>query len=184
MQIDNKYYLIVDLEATCSDEGAVPREEMEIIEIGAVLQSSRTYEIESEFQSFIQPVRHPELTEFCTSLTGIRQSDVASAPLFLDAVAKLGEWMYEFDDALFCSWGDYDRKQFEQDCRFHGVGYPFRSSHCNLKAQFSDSIGLRKKMGVVEALRYLGLEFVGSHHRGLDDARNMARIVRRVCTDV
>ena len=29
------YYLVVDLEATCSDDGAVPRDQMEIIEIGA-----------------------------------------------------------------------------------------------------------------------------------------------------
>ena len=30
MRIANEYYLIVDLEATCSNEGAVPRHEMEI----------------------------------------------------------------------------------------------------------------------------------------------------------
>lgn len=58
MRISNDYYLIVDLEATCSDDGAVPREEMEIIEIGALMQSSRTFEIESEFQTFIRPGAH------------------------------------------------------------------------------------------------------------------------------
>ena len=44
------YYLIVDLEATCCDSGTIPRHEMEIIEIGAVMLNRATWEIDSEFQ--------------------------------------------------------------------------------------------------------------------------------------
>src|SRR5262245_24832841 len=111
MRITNDYYLIIDLEATCSNDGTVPRHEMEIIEIGAVMQSSRTFEIESEFQIFVRPVRHAELTEFCSELTGITQDDVAGAPPFREALEAMKQWMFAFDDALFCSWGDYDRNQ-------------------------------------------------------------------------
>jgi inhibitor of KinA sporulation pathway (predicted exonuclease) len=181
MRITSDYYLIVDLEATCSDDGSVPRHEMEIIEIGAVMQSARTFEVESEFQSFVRPVRHAELTAFCTELTGITQGNVAAAPLFRAALEAMKEWMYAFGDSLFCSWGDYDRNQFLQDCEFHGVAYPFRSDHLNLKAEFTRVFGQRKKLGIADAVRSLGMEFEGSHHRGLDDARNIARIVRRVC---
>jgi inhibitor of KinA sporulation pathway (predicted exonuclease) len=181
MRIPNDYYLIVDLEATCSDDGTLPRQEMEIIEIGAVMQSSRTFEVESEFQTFIRPVRNPELTEFCTKLTGITQDQVSRALFFRDALVEMKEWMYRFGDSLFCSWGDYDRNQFLQDCEFHGAAYPFRSGHLNLKAEFSRAIGRSKKMGIAEAVRHLGMDFEGSHHRGIDDARNIARIVRRVC---
>jgi inhibitor of KinA sporulation pathway (predicted exonuclease) len=181
MRIANDYYLIIDLEATCSKDGAVPRHDMEIIEIGAVMQSSRTFEVESEFQTFICPVRHPDLTEFCSELTGISQENVAAAPPFRDALEALKEWMYGFDDSMFCSWGDYDRNQFLQDCEFHRVAYPFRSGHLNLKAEFSRAVGRAKKLGIAEAVRHLGLDFEGSQHRGLDDARNIARIVRRVC---
>jgi inhibitor of KinA sporulation pathway (predicted exonuclease) len=181
MNIPNAYYLIVDLEATCSDDGKVPRHEMEIIEIGAVVQNSKTFEIESEFQTFVRPVRHPRLTPFCTDLTGIRQDMLADAPPFPDALESFEKWMSQFDDALFCSWGDYDRNQFLQDCEYHRIGYPFRTGHLNLKAEFTRSRNLGKKLGIDKALRHLGLNFEGSHHRGLDDARNIARIVRRVC---
>jgi inhibitor of KinA sporulation pathway (predicted exonuclease) len=181
MRIANDFYLIVDLEATCSDDGAVPRHEMEIIEIGAVAQDSRTFEIGSEFQTFVRPVRHPELTEFCTGLTGITQSNVAGAPPFREALEAMKEWTYAVGDSLFCSWGDYDRNQFVQDCEFHRVAYPFRSAHLNLKAEFARALSRKKKLGIAEAVRHLGIEFEGSHHRGLDDARNIARIVRRVC---
>src|SRR5436309_3093556 len=76
MKISNDYYLIVDVEATCSNDGAVPRHEMEIIEIGAVMQNSRTFEIGSDFQTFVRPVRNTRLTAFCTELTGITQREV------------------------------------------------------------------------------------------------------------
>jgi inhibitor of KinA sporulation pathway (predicted exonuclease) len=181
MRITNDYYLIVDLEATCSDGGAVPRREMEIIEIGAVMLSSRTFEIESEFQTFVRPVRHPQLTEFCTGLTGITQENVAGAPSYREALEAMKEWMDAFGDSLFCSWGDYDRNQFNQDCEYHQVAYPFRSGHLNLKAEFSRALNRKKKLGIADAVRCLGMNFEGSHHRGLDDARNIARIVRRVC---
>jgi inhibitor of KinA sporulation pathway (predicted exonuclease) len=181
MRIANAYFLIVDLEATCSDDGTVPRHEMEIIEIGAVMQSSRTFEIETEFQTFVRPVRHPELTAFCNELTGITQDDVAPAPPFPKALETMKRWMHAFDDALFCSWGDYDRNQFLQDCEYHRVAYPFRSGHLNLKAEFSRTFGHRKKLGIAQALRHLGMSFEGAHHRGLDDARNIARVVRRGC---
>lgn len=181
MQIANDFYLIIDLEATCSDDGSVPRQEMEIIEIGAVMQNARTLEVESEFQTFVRPVRHPVLTEFCSQLTGIEQHQVAAAPTFPEAIESLKRWMYTFADAKFCSWGDYDRGQFVQDCTYHGTAYPFRSDHLNLKAEFSHSLGLRKKFGLDAAVAHLGMKFEGSHHRGIDDARNIARIVRKVC---
>ena len=38
----SSYFLIVDLEATCSNDGSIPREEMEIIEIGAVMLNRST----------------------------------------------------------------------------------------------------------------------------------------------
>jgi inhibitor of KinA sporulation pathway (predicted exonuclease) len=184
MRIPNDYYLIVDLEATCSNDGSVPRQEMEIIEIGAVMQNTRTFEVESEFQIFIRPVRHPQLTSFCTELTSITQEQVDSAPSFREGIEALKEWMYPFGDTLFCSWGHYDRKQFHQDCDYHQVAYPFRSDHLNLKLAYSEATGQTKKPGLAEALKHLALEFEGTHHRGLDDARNIARIVRKVCIGV
>jgi inhibitor of KinA sporulation pathway (predicted exonuclease) len=181
MHISKSYYLIVDLEATCSEDSAVPRDEMEIIEIGAVMLSSRSFEVESEFQSFVSPVRHPQLSPFCTELTTITQTDLADAPLFPEAIEAMKRWMDAYDDALFCSWGDYDRKQFWQDCQYHGVAFPFRSGHLNLKEEFSRTLGRQKQLGIGLALKHLGLKFEGSPHRGLDDARNIARLVRQVC---
>lgn len=177
LAIPNTHYLIIDLEATCADDGSIPREEMEIIEIGAVMQNARTFEIETEFQTFVRPTLHTTLTPFCRQLTSIAQEQVDAAPPFPTALAQLNEWRLPFD-AMFCSWGDYDARQIRLDCVRHGVRYPFEN-HLNVKAAVA-CLNVRKE-GLGQSLRRLGLEFEGTPHRGIDDARNIARLVKQVC---
>jgi 3'-5' exoribonuclease 1 len=169
-------YLVIDLEATCDNAGAVPKHEMEIIEIGAVLVDHETFELTAEFQTFVRPVRHPKLTPFCQELTSITQAQVDAAPEFAQAIAALREFMAG-EQPLFCSWGAYDRNQFQLDARYHKVALPFDEDHLNLKEAFSEGLGTRKRFGMAGALRLLGLPLEGTHHRGIDDARNIARIL-------
>lgn len=171
-----KHYLVVDLEATCCNQKTIPAKEMEIIEIGA-LMTDVNFQLISSFQSFIRPVRHATLTPFCSQLTSIQQSDVDLAPPFAEVIARFKEWIYRYPNFVFCSWGNYDRKQLEQDCAFHGVSYPIGAEHINLKERFAQQQGLRKKQGARGAVWLAGLEFEGTHHRGIDDARNIARLL-------
>jgi inhibitor of KinA sporulation pathway (predicted exonuclease) len=87
--------------------------------------------------------------------------------------------MLPFGYVLFCSWGDYDRKQLQQDCAYHSVPYPM-PEHLNLKVAFANARGHAKKKGVVGALKTVGLQFEGTHHRGIDDARNITRLATYV----
>ena len=129
-----------------------------------------------EFQCFVRPVRHPHLTPFCTSLTSIEQHHVDAGEPFPVAAAGLKQWFWSFENPIFCSWGDYDRRQLEQDCRFHGVPFPLSSRHINIKKRFSATQGLTRAYGMAGALRLVGLRLEGTHHRGIDDVRNMARL--------
>ena len=172
--------IIVDLEATCCDDDSFPREEMEIIEIGAVAVESSSGLGASEFQAFVRPVRNPVLTRFCRHLTGISQEQVDFADDFPTTIKKFQAWLAHLGHQDFCSWGFYDRNQFDQDCRFHSVPYPFAGPHRNLKLEFAEATATPKNLGVEGALARLGLEFEGSPHRGIDDARNIARIYREL----
>jgi 3'-5' exoribonuclease 1 len=78
---------------------------------------------------------------------------------------------------LFCSWGDYDRRQFEQDARYHKVPLPFGGRHLNLKKRFSAELGEETRYRMAGALHRVGLTLRGTHHRGIDDARNIARLL-------
>jgi len=171
-------YLIIDLEATCWADAGLHKGESEIIEIGAVAAAS-DYSYLGEFQSFVKPVRNILISEFCENLTSISQADVDRAPLFADA---LGSLVFKFqemtstkiDEAEFISWGNYDKKQFEKDCAYHDIVYPF-GKHRNLKYEFALRNDM-KKMGMKRALRTLGLQLEGTHHRALADAKNIYQI--------
>ncbi len=167
-------YLIVDLEATCDEHHEIPRDETEIIEIGALLLDGTTLTPIDEFNSFVRPVVHPRLTPFCTRLTTISQEDVARAPTFRFVAPKLAAFG---QDALFCSWGAYDRSQLERDARRCGIRTPLGPRHLNLKEAFARAAGDRSESGTYAALRRVGLAPTGTHHRGIDDARNIARLL-------
>ena len=169
-------YIIVDLEATCCNKNSLPRDEMETIEIGAVALEGDGPLIISEYQSFIKPSRHPTLTEFCTSLTSIEQSTVDEARGYKEVLSEFSEWAGQFENPIFCSWGYYDKKQFLQDCAFHGNQFPFSDEHINIKSEFAKNTKLKKGVGLGKALNQVGLKFEGRAHRGIDDARNMARL--------
>ena len=46
----------------------------------------------------------------------------------------------------------------------------------NLKRQFAKSRKI-KEVGMARALQMVGLPLDGAHHRGLDDARNIAKLL-------
>ena len=47
-----------------------------------------------------------------------------------------------------------------------------------MKRRFSQVLGETKGYGMGAALRRVGLPLVGTHHRGIDDARNIVRLLR------
>lgn len=53
------------------------------------------------------------------------------------------------------------------------MNYP----HLNLKRIWRRTEGQKKKNGLAHALSYHNLTFEGHHHRGVDDARNMVRLL-------
>jgi inhibitor of KinA sporulation pathway (predicted exonuclease) len=170
------YHLVIDLEATCDERHRIPRDETEIIEIGAVLVDGETLLAVAEWQSFVRPVRHPVLTPFCTKLTSIVQSDVAEAPVFGAAIEALRGFIAG-RAIQFGSWGDYDRAQLAREAERHGIALPLGTGHYNIKQAFNERVGGHKQRGVGQALSYLGLSFDGTAHRGIDDARNIARLL-------
>jgi len=131
------------------------------------------------FQSFVRPIVNPQLTPFCTSLTGITQADVDTAPLFPAAADALRAFVAKHQQAesVWMSWGAYDRKQFERDSARHGVAAPIALPHQNAKRLFAKAQRIGKEVGMARACALAGLTLDGTHHRALDDALNIARLL-------
>lgn len=170
--------LVVDLEATCADDGSIAPEDMEIIEIGACW-TNETGVILHRFQHFVQPRTRPTLTPFCMSLTGINQSDVDEAPLFPVAAKALNDFASEHNEpgALWMSWGAYDMKQITRDALRHSVESPLTMPHQNAKRMFAKAQRIGKEIGMAKACELVRKPLVGKHHRGLDDAENIAGLM-------
>lgn len=171
--------LVIDVEATCCPLGSVPQQQMETIQIGAVI-ATLSGEVMGEWNSHVRPIRHPMLTTFCTQLTGIRQSDVDTADAFPSVIKRLGQWIDDTHSTIDCwaSWGAYDRHQLRQDFEFHGLPWCLPPSHLNMKAVFTKKLRLKKRPALNTALALVGLEFSGVPHNALDDARNTVKLLR------
>lgn len=168
------HYIIVDLEATCW-EGRT-KNKNEIIEIGAVLINEEQ-EIVSEFQQFVKPLQHPILSEFCMELTSITQAEVDAALYFNEVLEQFKSWFQaEKEPYWLCSWGFYDRNQFINDCQLYGLDTEWVQPHISLKHQYRDIHQLRRPIGMKRALAREQIDLKGTHHRGIDDARNIAKI--------
>ncbi|TRW48384.1 exonuclease domain-containing protein [Aliidiomarina halalkaliphila] len=177
--------LIVDLEATCWDDH-VPGlhrmqtvEDMEVIEFGCVVATLQGEVIDS--RSFlVRPLERPTLSEFCTSLTSITQSDVDQADLYPQVIAAMDHWLANYSFVCWGSWGNYDRNQITVEQNRHQCAPKFFAlPHVNLKTLWRKSNGLSRKAksGLLHALEYHQFKFAGAHHRGIDDALNVARLL-------
>jgi inhibitor of KinA sporulation pathway (predicted exonuclease) len=171
-------YIVVDLEATCWKE-SVDRNRSETIEIGAVCLESGDGPVVSEFAEFIKPVVEPTLSDFCTQLTSITQADVDEADYFWSVFPRFVEWIGD-EPYRLCSWGGYDLNQFRRDCDRHKLELPSTfEPHINLKKEFARVMKV-KLCGMAAALKISRIPLEGTHHRGIDDARNIAKLARLI----
>lgn len=168
VRMEDKHFIVFDLEATCDERGGFDNE---TIQIGAVKVDAAGKFID-KFECFIKPITNPILTPFCTQLTGIDQKLVDAGILFPEAFEGFLKWAGK--NAVFCSWGYYDRKQLMKDCDRHNLPLPLLK-HISLKHQYA-LITHSNPKGMKEVLRREGLVMEGMHHNGLDDALNIVKI--------
>jgi len=161
--------LVVDVEATCWEGAPPPGETSEIIEIGVCELDVATGERLGKHSVLVRPERS-SVSEFCTSLTTLTAGQVSSGITYVEACALLRK-EFRSRDRVWASYGDYDRKQFERQ-----GSYPFGPRHVNVKTLFALSRALPREVGLAEALELAGLPLEGTHHRGDDDAWNIAAL--------
>jgi inhibitor of KinA sporulation pathway (predicted exonuclease) len=170
--------LVVDLEATCADDGSIPEGAMEIIEIGACWATPEGVVVD-RFQAYVRPIQQPILTQFCVNLLGIEQKLIDSAEPFSSVAIALQEFVrrHRTPTSSWGSWGAFDRKQIERECLRHGVVDPIGMDHQNIKRLFAKAQRIGKEVGMLKGCELAGVALEGVHHRALDDAFNIAHLL-------
>jgi len=175
-------FAVLDFEATCEDGRRIKPQE--VIEFPLVLVDA-TGSTVGEFRSYVRPVCHPRLSAFCTNLTGITQASVDEAPEWSKVLHMAQTWLdgqlatAGFLNCAFVTCGDWDLKtMIGEQCGVSGEHVPARFRQwINIKHLFER---LTKQAGgsMPRMLELLHLKLEGRHHSGLDDCRNIARILQ------
>jgi inhibitor of KinA sporulation pathway (predicted exonuclease) len=180
MARDLRHMIIVDLEATCWLDGQKPLEQTsEIIEMGCVKFEIATGIIVKEMSILVKP-QFSQVSPFCTELTTITQDLLDKEGVLFPEALEIFKREFKPRETAWMSYGDYDRKQVDRNCDLYKVKNPFSSTHHNIKNLFAITRKLNKEVGMDGALKLLGFSLAGTHHRGLDDAKNIYKIALSV----
>jgi len=164
--------LYLDLELTCWDTTPPNGMQPEIIEIGIVEMDLNELSLTREQAYFVRP-RRWDISEKCTSLTGIAAEDVKSARP-LDQIVALIAQQFAPLPRVCCAWGD-DVARLAAKCEAIGIESPFRRS-VDLSVLLQHLLVAPGQMSLSAAMQFFGLAFDGVPHGALVDARNTARL--------
>jgi len=177
-----QYLLVMDFEATC-DLNKVP-DPQEIIELPCAVVSTSDWKLKDMFHSYVRPRFHPELTPFCTDLTGIIQQTVDNQPCFTEVFAAFIEWLrkgeyFDRHKSAFVTSGNWDLKiMLPAQCKLDNIVLPDQfKKWIELKQIFCDSTGYFP-YGLKDMLMQLNLPLQGRLHSGIDDVKNMVSIIQ------
>ena len=177
------YFLVLDFEANGDHKTIKP---MEIIEFPVLKVRGKTFETEAVFHYYVEPAVN-KICEYCTDVTGITQQMVDGQPRLDTVLQFLDDWMniegLLKDDVriVFVTCGDWDLKtQLPRETAWHGYTLPdYCQTWINIKRPFEEFTGLRAR-GMMGMLKDLGIPHTGKHHSGIDDCKNIAKIVREL----
>jgi inhibitor of KinA sporulation pathway (predicted exonuclease) len=167
--------VVIDVEATCWQGPPPPGQIQEIIEVGVCRLDAATLARGGRESLLVRPTRST-VSPYCTTLTTLTGEQVAAGGSFGEACAALAG-RHGTRQRAWASWGDFDRNLFAAQCAREQIPSPFGPTHLNVKHLFALAYRLPHEVGMKQALERAGLPHEGTHHRGGDDAWNIAALL-------
>lgn len=183
-----EYYLVLDFESTCQDPEQGPINPQEIIEFPCLLVRADDLGLVAEFHEYIKPVGKPQLTTFCTELTGITQDMIQDRDYFPGVLESFVSWYksrgLNTSNATFVTCGQWDLEtMLPKQCLYSGLTVPYMldvgesGEFVNIKLTHQKTMGQYAK-GIEAMQGHLGLEFEGHLHSGIADCRNILSVMK------
>jgi len=190
--VQTTYLCVLDFEATCHE--GENRNTQEIIEFPSILYKYTTIddyksiEYVSEFSKYVRPVLETELSAFCTELTGITQERVKHAEPIESVYAQHYKWILDnvpqadLNRLYFCTCGHWDLKtMLPLEIKNKNLPvYDVYKQYINIKKDFERKYNFnatKKAHCLREMLEQCGLTLDGRLHSGIDDTRNIAKLM-------
>ncbi len=187
-----EYYLcVLDFEATCWPNSE-NKDQMEIIEFPSIIykinEKKETIEFISEFSKYVKPTINIKLSDYCTSLTGIKQETVDIANTIDQVYQEHINWLVTNiptdSNFIIATCGHWDLKtQLPREIKNKNLQTNnYYLTYINVKDEFERFYKI-KSVDMPNMLKYLSLSLDGHHHSGIDDTRNIAKIILRMIKD-
>ncbi len=175
--------IVLDLEFISSKQLYQPFAMHEIIEIGAVALNAEN-EITNEFQMYVKP-QYGVVSPMITSITGITNDMLVKANCFADAMQAFEAWLPQKEPYRFYTWSQNDQTVFlrESEWKERPLLDGFYKYWVDLQRLHQRIYHFSRPLKLVEALGSMKIEFEGTEHGALADARNTAKILQ-VLSDV
>jgi ERI1 exoribonuclease 3 len=175
------YLIVLDFEATCWENS----NDHEIIEFPSVVVDIKNKKIINKIEQFVKPSYNPKLSPFCKNLTSISQADVDGGISLQEAIIEHYNFMQKYPNSIIVTCGDWDLKtMLPQDASYNKIYVAScYKQWINLKVPFCKVYKLQKSPGMVGMLNMLKIKLEGTHHRGIDDCTNIAKIAIRMLED-
>lgn len=176
-----RYLVVIDFEATCDENN--DNYDHEIIEFPSILIDTQSKTIIDEFHSYVRPILNPHLTTFCTKLTGITQEIVNNSATFTDVFTQWQEWLLQkglsysnrFAIVTDGPW-DLERFLWLQCCKSKIEMPKYCQRWINIRKLYAGTYKCQRT-NIAGMLDAFSMQFEGTQHCGLDDSRNIARIL-------
>lgn len=152
----------------------------EVLEIGAV-KLDRDNEKLEEFQTYVKP-QYSTISSYVTRITGIDDTTVADAPDYAAAMRRFTEWIEPDKPCRFYTWSSSDQNVLlrEADLKECVLHERFYSYWMDLQRIHQRLYGFARPMNLTSALGSMQIEFKGTEHGALADARNTAKLLREL----
>ena len=177
-----EYLLVLDFEANCIENGSLPCQEVIEFPVVPVQVGTQTVLEDKIFHHYIKPTVVPQITEFCTQLTGIKQNQVDAGIPITEALQRLDKWMedngFTASNSTFVTCGRWDLNTcLKKEASYKKIELkPYLKKFINIKDAWMATHTVSKATGMPGMLQSEGLTLDGKHHSGIDDSKNIAKI--------
>ncbi|GAB4846496.1 hypothetical protein Ancab_025501 [Ancistrocladus abbreviatus] len=183
------FFMILDLEG-----------KIEILEFPVLMIDSNTMQVVDFFHRFVRPSkmskqRIDEYIEGKYGKFGVDRVWHDTAIPFKEVIQEFEAWIIQhnlwekdlggpLNRAAFVTCGNWDIKtKVPQQCKVSGMKLPtYFMEWINLKDVYLNFYK-RRATGMVTMLRELNIPLLGSHHLGIDDTKNIAKVLQRMLAD-
>ncbi|XP_021288852.1 uncharacterized exonuclease domain-containing protein At3g15140 [Herrania umbratica] len=183
------FFLVLDLEG-----------KVEILEFPVLLMDAKTLRVLDFFHRFVRPSEMSEqaINKYIEGKYGKFGVDRVwhdTAQPFKEVIQQFEAWLTQHQlwekkggasltQAAFVTCGNWDLKtKVPQQCKVSGIKLPpYFMEWINLKDVYLNFYG-REARGMMSMMKQLEIPSFGCHHLGIDDTKNIARVLQHMLAD-